>query len=80
MDFDESGDPDANDQGRFMHTGAGFCDDCDDVHQMGRVPCASCRSAIPYPHKMPHPLKSHFSRRFHTQCEISWVYADFSHG
>ena len=48
MDFDQSGDPDADDQGRFMRTGAGFCDDCDDVHQYGRVGCAQCRSAIPY--------------------------------
>ena len=48
IDFDESGDPDANDQGRYMHTGAGFCDDCDDVHQIGRVHCAKCRSVIPY--------------------------------
>ena len=48
MDFVQSGDPDANDQGRYMRTGAGFCDDCDDVHQMGRMQCASCRSAIPY--------------------------------
>ena len=48
MDFDQSCDPDAHDQGRYMRTGAGFCDDCDDVHQMGRMQCASCRSAIPY--------------------------------
>ena len=46
-DFNQDDDDDP-DQGRYMSTGAGFCDDCDDWLQTGTSTCAACRSFIPY--------------------------------
>ena len=46
-DFNQDDDDDP-DQGRYMGTGAGFCDDCHDCLRTGTFTCAACRSFIPY--------------------------------